>query len=63
MVKIKVRPQTVKEEDLCVLVALPEHEIAESFDTTSSDEEIQRRVVGSIHVLLQRLNSDAIRVW
>lgn len=40
VVEIKVGPQSVNEKDLSVLVALPEHKIAEAFHSASSNKDI-----------------------
>lgn len=39
VLEIKVRPQTLNEDDLRVLMALPEHKVAESRDAASPHEE------------------------
>jgi hypothetical protein len=48
--EVKVRPEHVEEGDVGVLVALPEHEVAEAVHAGCADEEVEGRVVGGEHV-------------
>lgn len=51
MPEIKLGPETLQEEDLGVLVTLPEHKIAKSLDAARPDEKIKRRTTCSIHMV------------
>lgn len=62
MLKIEVRPKGIYKEHLSILMALPQHEVAQTFDTTSPDEDIQWRVVCGVHVFVERFDRNAFGV-
>jgi hypothetical protein len=62
VLKIKVRPQTVKEEDVSVLMALPKHEVTQTLHTASSHEDVEWRIAGCVHVLVYRLLCDVFGI-
>lgn len=63
MLKAKVRPIVAEEEDVGILMALPTQKVAESFHAAGPDEDIKRRVLSRVHVLIKRLSCDHLRVW
>lgn len=60
--QVEIRPETLEEKDLGVLVALPEHKIAESLHAASSYEEIQWWALSSVHVVVESLRCDGLGV-
>lgn len=62
MMQIEVRPQTVEKEDLSILVALPKHEVTQTLDTASAYKEVERRVVGCVHVPFQSVDGDGFGI-
>jgi hypothetical protein len=60
--EVELGPETLEEEDLCVLVALPEHEIAQSLHTTRANEHVKRRTVGRVHVAVEGVGRYAVDV-
>lgn len=62
VLEIKIWPQTLAEENVRVLVALPEHKVAESLNAACPDKEVQRRVIGGIYVSLDGVDCDGVGV-
>jgi hypothetical protein len=40
VLEVEVRPQSINEEDLCILMALPKHEVAKALDSAGSYKDI-----------------------
>ena len=60
--EVELGPVAAEEEDVRVLVALPQHEVAEPRDPARADEDVQRRVLSRVRVVVQRLRRDRLRV-
>lgn len=62
MLQIKVWPVALEKEDLCILMALPEHKVAETLHTAGADKDVQRRVERGVHVAVQRISRDGFGI-
>ena len=51
--QIKFWPQAFQEYDLCILVDLPEHKIAQAFHARGADEKVQGREACGVHVVVE----------
>lgn len=61
--QIELWPHALEEVDLGVLMALPQHEVAQSLNTACPNKHVQRRVSSGIHVVRQCFCRDALRIW
>lgn len=62
MPQIEVWPHTLEEEELSVLVALPQHEVAQPFYSARTNKHVQGWISSCIHVVRQSLRADGLRV-
>lgn len=62
MLQVEIRPQAVNKEDLRVVIALPEHKVAEPLNAASSNEELERWIGSRVHVLVEHLGCDPLGV-
>jgi len=61
--EVKLRPEALQKEDMGILVTLPEHEIAQSLNATSPDEDIERRTPSCVHMAVESFRCDGLWVW
>ena len=62
MPQIEVWPHTLEEEKLSVLVALPQHEVAQPLYSARSNKHVQGWISSCVHVVCQRLRANGFGV-
>lgn len=62
MPQVKLGPETLEEKHLGILVALPQHKVAQSLHPTSPHKDVERWAVGRVQVLVNRLGRDVLDV-
>lgn len=62
MPQIEVWPHALEEEELSVLMALPQHEVAQPLYSARPDEHVQGWIASCVHVVCQGLRGDGLGV-